>query len=366
MLIPADDYPVHQTPEPLAHATGERNFYDRYFFNGYSRDGALFFGCALGLYPQLGIADAAFSVRRDGVQHNLRASDRAAGFDRLFPGVGPIRIEIVEPHSTLRVHVHAEEHGVRAELTFQRGCRPLLEPRFVRRSGGRLLFDYTRVTQLGRWRGWLEIDGEHVDVGSADVLGTRDRSWGIRPVGARDSQPADVEPQFYWLWAPLQFDDAVTLFHVNTDAEGRAWARHASVVPRDDGSAVDVWPEPSCDLTFRPGTRHAAGAELHLRGAGADGVEIQLEPILDFYMSGLGYLHPEWGHGLDHDGAAIARDRIVVAEADPNDPLHLHVQALCRATLRRDGKREEGIGILEQLILGRHEPSGLRGLLGPE
>jgi hypothetical protein len=32
----------------------------------------------------------------------------------------------------------------------------------------------------------------------------------------------------------------------------------------------------------------------------------------------------------------------------------------------RDGKQEEGIGILEQLILGRHEPSGLQGLVGPE
>ena len=38
MLTRFDDYPVHQTPEPVAHpSTGDRNFYDRYFFNGYAR-----------------------------------------------------------------------------------------------------------------------------------------------------------------------------------------------------------------------------------------------------------------------------------------------------------------------------------------
>ena len=48
MLTRGDDYPVHQTAEPIAQvATGDRNVYDRYFFNGYSRDGELFFAAAL-------------------------------------------------------------------------------------------------------------------------------------------------------------------------------------------------------------------------------------------------------------------------------------------------------------------------------
>jgi hypothetical protein len=37
MLTPADDYPLHQTPEPMAFSGADRNFYDRFFFNGYSR-----------------------------------------------------------------------------------------------------------------------------------------------------------------------------------------------------------------------------------------------------------------------------------------------------------------------------------------
>ena len=48
-LSHADDYPIHQTPEPIAFAGTDRNFYDRYFFNGYAPDGSGFFALALGV-----------------------------------------------------------------------------------------------------------------------------------------------------------------------------------------------------------------------------------------------------------------------------------------------------------------------------
>ncbi len=39
MLSKFDDYPIHQTPEPIAHvASSDRNAYDRYWFNGYAED----------------------------------------------------------------------------------------------------------------------------------------------------------------------------------------------------------------------------------------------------------------------------------------------------------------------------------------
>ena len=37
-----------------------------------------------------------------------------------------------------------------------------------------------------------------------DTWGSRDRSWGIRPVGERNAYGAPTgPPQFFWLWAPL-------------------------------------------------------------------------------------------------------------------------------------------------------------------
>ena len=50
-----------------------------------------------------------------------------------------------------------------------------------------------------------------------------------------------------------------------------------------------------------------------------------------------------------------------LADLDPLEPRHLHVQQLCRA---RMGDRE-GVGVLEQLVLGPHAPSGFRSILDP-
>ena len=73
MLTRADDYPIHQRPEPIACSGGDRNFYDRYFFNGYAKQGQRFFALALGVYPNRNVMDASFSVIHEGIQHNLRA-----------------------------------------------------------------------------------------------------------------------------------------------------------------------------------------------------------------------------------------------------------------------------------------------------
>src|SRR5882757_7191419 len=56
MLNKLDDYPIHQTPEPIAHAaTSDRNAYDRTWFNGYSQDGSRYFGVGMAIYPHRGV-----------------------------------------------------------------------------------------------------------------------------------------------------------------------------------------------------------------------------------------------------------------------------------------------------------------------
>jgi hypothetical protein len=99
-----DDLPLHQTPEPLAHvATGDRNAYDRYFFNGYTADGSVFFAAALGVYPNRDVVDAAFSVVRDGVQTSVHASGRLVPDRRTT--VGPIEVRVLSPMRRLQVVV---------------------------------------------------------------------------------------------------------------------------------------------------------------------------------------------------------------------------------------------------------------------
>ena len=74
MLTKFDDYPIHQTPEPLAVvATSDRHAYDRYWFNGYQDDGAFYFGIGAAVYPNLGIVDCGLSIVHDGEQQIGRA-----------------------------------------------------------------------------------------------------------------------------------------------------------------------------------------------------------------------------------------------------------------------------------------------------
>ena len=97
MLSKFDDYPIHQTPEPIAHpATSDRNAYDRYWFNGYAPDGEFYFGVGMALYPHRKILDGAFSIVHDGEQHAFHASRRASR-EPSETAAGPYRIEVLEP-----------------------------------------------------------------------------------------------------------------------------------------------------------------------------------------------------------------------------------------------------------------------------
>ncbi len=360
MLTKGDDYPLHQTPEPMAVSGGNRNFYDRYFFNGYSADGSIFFAAALGVYPQLDIMDAAFCVSIDGTQHNLRASKRMTS-ERLDLNVGPITIEIVEPLQQLRLIISENDSAVSADITLTTRHNPIEEPRFIRREGPRLMMDYTRLTQNGDWSGSITVDGQGIDV--AGCRGTRDRSWGIRPVGASESQPppAGGFPQFWWLWTPLNFDNHCCFFHSNDDGDGIPWNRRG-VVDAMGGNATEFEPV-NIDLSYHSGTRRIAQVNLDIGNGSLSITPRSGDAKRTFYMSGLGYMHPQWGHGMDHGGLEVTHDVITLNPEPPMDMTTIHIQALSDALLTVNGTEYQGIGVVEQLFVGPHETSGLTGAM---
>lgn len=351
MLTKGDDYPIHQTAEPVAFAGTDRNFYDRYFFNGYSADGSLFFAGALGVYPHLNIMDAAFSVVADGRQHCLFAS-RIMGFERMDTRVNPIAVEVIEPLHRLRLAVAPNDSGLAANIVMAGRAPAIEEPRFTRRLGTRTMMDVTRLTQNVEWQGWLEVGGKRREV--TGWYGTRDRSWGVRPIGLPDPQPpVPFEmPQFYWLWSPLNFGDWLLFWHTNDDAAGGFWNRSGKLVHVPTGE-VRPLANSRVEIDFKPGTRHAERARIF-----ADGVTIDLGVDGTFFMKGIGYGHPDRAHGRfqgDHSVHHETLDLAAVNEAalDTN-----HIQALVAARLTVDGKAHEGRGVLEQLIIGPHAPSG--------
>lgn len=364
-----DDLPLHQSSSPLLHvSTDSAGLYDRYFFNGFTDDGGLMFAVALGVYPNRQVMDAAVAIVVDGVQHNCRSSRRCST-DRTDTAVGAITVEVLEPMLRHRVVVR-DHHGVSAEIEMRAVSPVIAEPTFLRRVEGRPVMDYTRITQFGEWSGWIEIDGRRIDLSELGrVQGCRDRSWGVRG-GARGLPGPASAPQFFWTWAPTLFDDVCTHVAVNDDADGRSWHRSGAITERSrvgvltpatvlDDARVQRAEQVSTGIQWRSGTRWAAGMRATLEPWRAEPVEVVYEPIARLQMSGLGYLHPEWDHGSWHGELAESRDVIELDAVDPLEPTMLHVQQLCRAVA---GDRV-GVGVLEQLVIGPHAPSGFSGVL---
>ena len=370
MLSRFDDYPIHQTPEPLAQAaSSDRNVYDRYWFNGLDRDGEFYFGIAMGLYPNRGILDCAFSIVRDGEQHSFHASRRAPR-DPSETVVGPFRIEVIEPMRRVRVVLEENETAISCDLRFTARTACVEEGRQTIRRAGRIFMDATRFAQYGCWEGHVSYAGKTLNIDPSRVYATKDRSWGIRPVGEPDTGGAPVYelPQVFFLWSPIHWSNRCTHFGVFENAEGQRWHFDGSVMPAyDSPDRIPSVEDPGTRrmvsgdhrITYVPQTRRAQSCAITMNGADGERFEISLEPIMCFQMKGIGYSHQQWGHGCWKGELAIGGESWRSADLDPLAFDNLHIQQLMRA---RMGK-EVGIGALEQFCLGPHRPSGFEEVL---
>ncbi len=371
MLTKHDDYPIHQTPVPVAQpASSDRNVYDRYWFNGYQDDGEFYFGIGAALYPNLGIMDCGLSIVRDGEQHAFHASRRAP-VEPTDLQVGPFRIEILEPMKSLRVVLDDNETGLSGELLWIPRTANIQEGRQTAPPGG-MHMDATRFNQFGHWQGELRYDGRSVTVDPARVFGTKDRSWGIRPVGEPDpaGAPATRMPQAFFLWAPLHWPDRCTHMGLFENEHGEMWHWDGMICPvyasPDDLPGVEdpgvrVVTHVEHHLEFVPGTRRAGRADIALTERSGQRHEISLEPLLCFRMKGIGYSHPEWGHGRWRGELTIGGEAWKLADLDEMALENQHIQQVMRARCGDD----EGIGVLEQVHLGPHTRYGFKDFLDP-
>jgi hypothetical protein len=90
-----------------------------------------------------------------------------------------------------RVWCEPTEHSLSFDLTFEGVTFPFEEPHFLRRSGPRIVMDYTRMTQNGRWSGTLTVGGRTYEVSPDGWWGAKDHSWGVRPLGG---EPQSAPP----------------------------------------------------------------------------------------------------------------------------------------------------------------------------
>ncbi|MBS1847623.1 MAG: hypothetical protein JST73_05040 [Actinobacteria bacterium] len=360
---PLDEFPLHQTPLSMAYvATSDRNFYDRCYFNAHDGTGDVYVITGAGVYPNLGVVDAFALVRRGSHQWALRCSDALESTDRRAPTVGPYRIEVIEPLEVIRVVCDGDEHGIGFDLTWTGSFPAEMEQPHVMRTGARAIIDASRFAQVGTWSGEVRIDGEKIEVTADRWIGSRDRSWGIRPSG--DAEPpgrAADEPLegFWWTYVPLRFEDHALVVIIQETADGFRTLNNATRTWADGRREQLGWPE--VEIDYASGTRHPTAARLRLFPRGGDPFTLEIDTVTSIALHvGGGYGgDPEWAHGRWMgrgwvDGSVYDLDDPEIVARTPFGVID-HV---ARARYVEGGVTHVGAGMFEHGTFGRHDPSG--------
>jgi len=154
------------------------------------------------------------------------------------------------------------------------------------------------------------------------------------------------------------------LYHKNADADGTPW-NTASVLGGLDGAKSAHTANCSSKISYKSGTRHAKSAIIEATDPHGGQWRAELTSKFNFYMSGIGYGHPEWGHGMYRGENALGYDTYDLTTLNENDPRFQHVQAFVTARLFGPDGEREGAGVLEQLVIGAYAPHGLTGIFDP-
>ncbi|WP_203336201.1 hypothetical protein [Nocardioides limicola] len=362
---PLDEYPIHQSPRPVAWPeSSDRNFYDRCYLNAHDRTGDLFLITGYGVYPNLGTKDAYLLVRRGDVQTALHFGDALdpRGADRMEQQVGNYSIEVLEPLRRLRLVVE-ETEGIAVDLTWEGSFPPVQEQRHVMRQGSGTTLDAQRFAQVGTWAGTVLIDGEELEVTPDVWVGTRDRSWGIRPVGEAVPAGKPHDPPFdgmWWLYLPLRFDDFAVVIIIQETPEGYRTLNDCTRVWPDGRVEQLGWPR--VQITYAPGTREPTGATVTCSTPAGETLVIEVTSELGVALHiGGGYGgDPDWNHGVWRGAGFTER-----VDYDLSDPavngrtMFGVIDHVGRAVLHGAGADGmQGWGLFEHAALGRHDPTG--------
>jgi hypothetical protein len=373
-LLAADELLNHQIADTFARVgQSDRSWTEKIWAMAAARDGSVSIAFGLGKYINRDVMDGFAGISRGTEQWTVRASRRLAP-DLERNDVGPIAYTVADPLRRTRYRLEANDVvPIAFDIEIDAVVPPATEERetHISRSRSRVDADIVRFHQAGAASGWLEIEGERIDVRPDAWVGARDRSWGVRYGVGRPlddieatTVPADTSGMFVWMPVTMTRPDGrpFTLFVYYQRYQGPGWstgsARGAIELP--DGRSKpfrDVIPE----LEFRDDNRRLVGGVI--RVVLADGTEraYRVEPVSDtgFHLgTGLyggfeGHHQGEWRGELVVDGEHVeACDTPEVARR-----IHQHRDCIVRVEELADGST--GIGTMQSNVVGAHPSMGL-------
>ena len=114
MLIGLDEYPLHQITQSFSGVAGsDPQWNDGHYVCLSDVDGNVCLTSNVRLYQNNDVLDGFVCIRHRGRQHNIRVSRRLRPNMDHF-GVGPLRLEIVDPAEAVRALLTEELAGRRA------------------------------------------------------------------------------------------------------------------------------------------------------------------------------------------------------------------------------------------------------------
>lgn len=335
-LLPADEGFNHQIVETFA-TVGQTDpaWAEKVCGMAAAKDGSLQIGFGFGKYTNRNVVDAYAGIGRGKEQWVVRAS-RALSADPDSVNAGPIFYEIIEPLQSVRIRLEANaQQPIAFDIVFQGVVPCVVEEREDRRDlhGFRKQTDQIRYHQTGTVTGWLEVDGERVEVSQDSWVSTRDKSWGVRPsvgVPMPDSEPDYHQhiPQALAIWNPILFqreDGSRYAFHqyfLQFSGPGFMHQKVQGGLETGEGKALAViGMTPS--LEFDPATKRLQRGEFLFQMADGSERPMRFEKLSEtgFYL-GAGHYHGGDGqyHGswrgedfLDGDHVKDASDPSVIA-----------------------------------------------------
>ncbi|MEJ5978896.1 hypothetical protein WG901_19740 [Novosphingobium sp. PS1R-30] len=374
MITALDEYLNHQIVDTFASvSTSELSWTEKIWTAIVRKDGALGIDFGLGRYHNRGVLDGWAAVSRGAEQWTVRAN-RELRDDPLVTEVGPLTYEVIEPLKQVRFALAKNDlQPIAYDITFTAEMPPFFEDRHKQREsdGFRIGSDVIRYHQIGTPSGWLELEGERIEIRPEEWTEYRDHSWGTRlDVGAHN---ADVRPtsnfgdvkfgdgEFVLLWSPFMLVSPTgekTAYHFYFQSkQGRIFysSGYRNLPDGTQEKVARVRPE----LRFDDTTRRLLGGRVHfdmLQG-GSHTIEVEvmgtsgvhLGPGL--YLGFDGRKHGSWHGPLTLEGEKF--DNTLDRETLKR------IRQLRDCPIRVTEGDSVGYGIMETIIHGEHPELGL-------
>jgi hypothetical protein len=208
MLTGQDDLIGHQLPTTFDQIdNSDPAWMERLWYTGHPIDKLdMIFDIGLGYHPNRNVMDAFAGVAIEGKQWNFRVS-RQLRPDSLTTSVGALKIIVIEGLKRHRLILESNDSGLEFDFEFIATMTPHEETPHQRRRDGRVTENMARAQQLGRYQGWLKVDGRRIELTSENWYGQRDHSWGVRSEMRTDEShpPLTFYPPFLYNWTTAQF-----------------------------------------------------------------------------------------------------------------------------------------------------------------